>query len=137
MLDVIALLAIAILFGGMASFSFLFAPLVFARLPAETAGPFIRSVFPWYYLFVIVLGGSSAALMALSSPDLARILFAVFLTGILARQVLMPAINRARERHLGGDAAAHRRFQLLHGSSLVLNVVQLIGLGFVVATFAF
>ncbi len=37
MLDILALIATAALFGGMIGFSFLFAPLVFAKLPAKTA----------------------------------------------------------------------------------------------------
>lgn len=136
MLDVLALLFTSLLFGGMTAFSFFFAPLVFTQLPAETAGPFIRSVFPWYYLFVIVVGGVSTVLLALIDLWLAVILAAVFATGLLARQVLMPSINRARDRHLTGDASAGRRFNLLHQSSVVLNGVQLVGITFVVASFA-
>jgi hypothetical protein len=46
-------LALGGLFGGILAFSALFAPLVFTKLPMEHAGPFIRAVFPWYYLYVI------------------------------------------------------------------------------------
>jgi len=48
--DLIAGLALAVAFGGMTFFSAVVAPLVFVKLPAATAGGFIRELFPWYYL---------------------------------------------------------------------------------------
>ncbi|OYV35450.1 MAG: hypothetical protein B7Z81_08710 [Acidocella sp. 20-61-6] len=42
-------------------FGAVMAPLVFIKLPLETAGPFIRAAFPWYYAFII----ASSALAAL------------------------------------------------------------------------
>ena len=39
----------AICFGAMAFFSFLYAPLVFAKLPGHHAAALIRAVFPWYF----------------------------------------------------------------------------------------
>jgi len=38
--------------GGMTFFSTVMAPFVFTKLPLETAGPFIRAVFSWYYLAI-------------------------------------------------------------------------------------
>jgi hypothetical protein len=46
----VATLALALTFGGMTFFSAVMAPLVFDKLPLKVAGPFIRQVFPWYYL---------------------------------------------------------------------------------------
>jgi len=45
---VITGLSLALTFGGMIFFSAVMAPLVFTKLPFETAGAFIRQVFPWY-----------------------------------------------------------------------------------------
>ncbi len=56
--------------------------------------------------------------------------------GVIARQVLMPAINRARDRQIAGEAAARRRFGVLHGASVVLNLVQIVVLAAVLATLA-
>ena len=39
-------LALALTFGGMTFFSGVMAPLVFTKLPFETAGAFSRQVFP-------------------------------------------------------------------------------------------
>ena len=48
----VAALALALTFGGMTFFSAVFTPLVFAKLSMKIAGPFIRQVFPWYYLTI-------------------------------------------------------------------------------------
>ncbi|MGF1503299.1 MAG: DUF4149 domain-containing protein [Paracoccaceae bacterium] len=136
MLDVLALFAAAILFGGMVTFSFLFAPLVFTQLPAETAGRFIRGVFPWYYLFVLGLAGIGAALLAAGDPVAALVMAAVAAGGVVARQGLMPAINRARDRQLAGDPGAGRRFDRLHKGSVVLNLLQIVAAAWVLASLA-
>ena len=43
---------------------------------------------------------------------------------VLARQLLMPRINRARDAEAAGDAGAFRRFQSLHRLSVAINGVQ-------------
>ena len=50
MIEFAALLLISALFGGMAIYSFGFAPMVFKTLPTQDGGRFIRAVFPWYTL---------------------------------------------------------------------------------------
>ena len=125
MLEIAALIATAVLFGGMIAFSFLFAPLVFLKLPGETAGGFIRQVFPWYYLFVLGVAALAAALVAAADPVAGAVMAAVALGGVLARQVLMPAINRFRDRQMAGEAGAGRWFGVLHQGSVVLNFLQM------------
>lgn len=136
MLDVVALFAVATLLGGMATFSFLFAPLVFLKLPGETAGGFIRQVFPWYYVFVTAT--AAVAGVALIATDAWRggAMLAVAALGVIAREVLMPAINAARDRSLTGEASAAKRFDWLHRASVGINFVQLIAAGVVLASFA-
>jgi len=135
MADYLALFATAILFGGMASFSAVFAPLVFIKLPGETAGAFIRQVFPWYYLFVIVVAAFAALGLAFGDLLGAGLMAAAAAGGVFARAVLMPAINRARDRELAGEAAIGRRFQILHQSSVVINFVQMVLAAVVLARF--
>jgi hypothetical protein len=131
MTETLALFAAAALFGGMLAFSFLFAPLVFAKLPEETAGRFIRAVFPWYYLFVLAAAALAALALAGAAPVPAAVMGAIALGGVVARQLLMPAINRARDRELSGERAAGRRFALLHRGSVVLNLAQMTGAAWV------
>jgi len=126
-IEALAVLLAATLFGGMALYSFGFAPFVFSALPAEQAGGLIRRAFPWYYLFVV--GGALAAAVpfwALDRPAAAA-LAATAASGLYARQVLMPAINAAR------DAGASRRFARLHGVSVAINFAQLAAIGWALA----
>jgi hypothetical protein len=127
-LELLAGLALALTFGGMTFFSAVMAPLVFARLPGETAGAFIRQVFPWYYLSMGVT--TLAALLTLlpgvgAGRGWPALLSALALAGfVFARQVLMPLINRARDAAVAGDAAAGERFRRLHGLSVMINGIQ-------------
>ena len=101
-LSTLAFVTSAALLGGMLYFALGFAPLVFTRLPAETAARFIRAVFPVYYAM-----GAGTALLAtlllLPTGRWAALALAAVVAGgfLLARFVLMPAINAARPRDRG------------------------------------
>lgn len=125
MMEFLALLATAALFGGMILYSFGFAPLVFRSFPAEEAGRFIRLAFPWYYLFVIACAALAGALLGVRDLAAALTMTAVALVGVGARQGLMPAIDAARGGRAAGEPAATRRFRRLHGVSVLLNFAQL------------
>lgn len=112
----IALLATALLFGGMVLYAFGFAAFVFSALPAETAGPLIRKAFPWFYLFVLASSALAAVAAAFGDTIAALILAGVAVTTLYARQVLMPAINRAT------DSGNRRRFAWLHGFSVAITL---------------
>lgn len=45
---------------------------------------------------------------------------------VYARQLLMPRINRARDRELAGDDTAGATFRQLHLQSVVINGLQLL-----------
>ncbi|MEM8792058.1 MAG: DUF4149 domain-containing protein [Pseudomonadota bacterium] len=126
MAELFSLYAIAMLLGGMVFFSFVFSPLIFINLPAETAGPFIRRVFPWYFLMVAVLFIVAAGALAPFAPFWAVIAGIMALLGIANRQLLMPWINRLRDAQIAGDAAAGKKFDLLHKASVAINFVQMI-----------
>jgi hypothetical protein len=127
-LELLAALALAVTFGGMTFFSAVMAPLVFTKLPMDTAGRFIREVFPWYYL---AMGASTLVAVLLLLPAIeaglgwAVALSAAALVGFAyARQVLMPGINRARDAQQSGDARAAARFHRLHRVSVLINALQ-------------
>ena len=128
-LHTLALFATATLFGGMILYSFGFAPLVFTKLPVAQAGTLLREAFPFYYLFVI--GVAIVAALAFVALDglSAWLMGIVVVLGVAARQLLMPAINRASDARAAGDASAKGRFARLHGLSVVINFVQLAGIG--------
>jgi len=112
--------ASALLLGGMGFFSGVVAPMVFTKLEAATAGAFIRAVFPWYYLWLVVTAAAaSLALLPVRSFE-GALAAAIALGGVLARQALMPAINHER------DHGKPARFARLHSLSVWLNGAQLL-----------
>ena len=119
-----AKLTCALVLGGMAFFSFVYAPLVFIKLPAEEAGRFIRAIFPVYYWVMAGLAGA-AALSAWGRPD-AAVLGGVAALFILARFVLMPRMDAAREARAAGDEAGRARFARLHRLSVAVNTIQML-----------
>lgn len=88
MIEFLALLATATLFGGMVLYSFGFAPMVFRALPAEEAGRFIRMAFPWYYLFVIVASALGGVFLIPSNQLSAALMAGIAMVGLYARQIL-------------------------------------------------
>lgn len=122
-----ALLATALLFGGMVLYSFGFAAFLFTALPPDVAGPTIRRAFPHFYLFVIGTAALAAALLAPTDPLGAALLALVALSTLPTRQVLMPAINRAT------DTGAKGRFKALHGLSVAITLGHIGLAGYVLA----
>ncbi|MEM7520845.1 MAG: DUF4149 domain-containing protein [Pseudomonadota bacterium] len=115
----LALLLTATLFGGMVFFSFGFAPVLFAQLTAAEVRPLLRGTFPYYYLALIGVSAFAAATAFVQSPTAGALLLLICLTTVYARQMLMGQINAATDR---GDK---RMFGMLHGASVVLQLVQI------------
>jgi hypothetical protein len=128
MIHSLAILSTALLFGGMTLYSFGFAAFLFSALPASTAGQVLRQAFPWFYGFVIVTASLAASLWWFTAPVPAMSLVAVALTALLARQVLMPAINAAT------DAGQRQRFKWLHGLSVVITLGHIAATSWLLAT---
>lgn len=114
-----AMLLSSLLFGGMVLFSFGFALFALKHLPAAVARPLIRQAFPHYYLLVMIIAGLAALAAAPVDGTTAGLLAAIVLSTILARQVLMPAVNAATDR---GDK---KRFGQLHGLSVLIQLAQI------------
>jgi hypothetical protein len=70
-------LTLALAFGGMTFFSAVMAPLVFTKLPFDTAGAFIRQVFPWYYLTIGAVSALAAVLLLIGQAYGVALLAAV------------------------------------------------------------
>ena len=115
----LSLLVTALLFGGMVLYSFGFAAFVFTALPANVAGPLIRRAFPHFYLFVLASSAVAAAVALAFDPVSSAILVAIAVTTILARQVLMPAVNTAT------DEGAKTRFKVLHSLSVLITLAHI------------
>ncbi|MCP4953933.1 MAG: DUF4149 domain-containing protein [Proteobacteria bacterium] len=93
------------------------APLVFSRLKDGSAGPFLRALFPRFFLALTLL----AALIVVNSivmqkPVSATLSAAAVLSGVIA-YLLIPATNRARDQ---GRSSAFKKFHL---ASVLLMLV--------------
>ena len=134
-LALVALFALALLLGGMSFFAAVMAPLIFTRLPAGAAGPFIRQVFPVYYVWVLgCAAAAAAALLPIDGLSASLMAGSAALT-LWLRQVLMPTINRLSDAAQAGDADAKRRFDLMHRLSVAANLGQMLLAGVVLAGF--
>ncbi|MCA3132351.1 MAG: DUF4149 domain-containing protein [Betaproteobacteria bacterium] len=124
MLDLVlsgaALLTTALLFGGMLLFAAGFAAFAFKALPLPDARALIRKAFPPFYLFVMLTAGAAALLSWPRDPLSALGLASIALTTVPARQLLMPAINRAT------DLGLKARFARLHGLSVLITLVHIV-----------
>ena len=122
--------------GGMIFFAFFMAPLIFTKLPTNTAGKFIRDVFPLYYLVFGILFGLICILLMLSKLWLMAIVIAVCTLGfIFSRQVLMPLINNYRDKSLVQESYT-RMFTNLHRASVLINTIQLIAIFYIFVRFS-
>jgi len=115
-----ALLLTAWLFGGMLLFSAGFAAFVFQVLSVSEARLLIRKAFPPFYLFVLGVSFVAALICSAVDQSSALILGLIALTTIVARQILMPAINNATDQ---GDK---RRFARLHILSVLLTLAHIV-----------
>lgn len=121
MLSQAAILLTALLFGGMVLYSFGFASFLFSALPTDAAGPLLRRAFPHFYLFVIGCALCGAALTAAIDMTSTVILGLIAVTALLARQILMPAINGAT------DTGNRARFGVLHTGSVLVTLAHIAG----------
>lgn len=104
--------------GVMLFFSVAVAPTIFKVLPQEWASAYVRKFFPKYYAVL----GLSCLVAGILAPALQVKVIALgcALLFALSLFVLTPAVNRA------SDDKNRRRFGLLHGASVVINLIQLV-----------
>jgi Domain of unknown function (DUF4149) len=104
--------------GIMLFFTVVVAPTVFKVLPVEWSSKYVRNFFPKYYATL----GFITLICIFTEPDstsktlltLCAVLFAFTLFYLTGK------INRAK------DGGHNRQFHLLHGTSVVINLFQLI-----------
>jgi hypothetical protein len=105
--------------GAMLFFGAIVAPTAFRTLGEQGAGPFVRALFPKYYLVFAVTSGSGAvAAFAAGAPVSAFGLLLVAAGFLYGYGLLMPAINKARDSGLTAD------FDRLHRRSVRINLLQ-------------
>ncbi|MEX2641814.1 MAG: DUF4149 domain-containing protein [Acetobacterales bacterium] len=132
-----ALLAIAAMFGGMAFFAAVYTPMIFRTLEKEDAAKLLRATFPVYYL-AMGATGVAAALLALFADrrEEAGIVAIVALFFIFMRKFALPRIEYLRDAKVRGIAGAEKHFRSLHRTSMAVNLLQMLGLGWVLVAMA-
>jgi hypothetical protein len=107
--------------GMMLFFSFVIAPTVFKFLPTTQSGPYIRKLFPIYYIINAAL--SLGSLIAIISLGVFNAIFyantIVLVLFAFCYFYLMPTINKQKIKK-------NRKFKILHGSSVAINLIQII-----------
>lgn len=120
-----AILAFLSIGGGIAVMIFFGAvvtPTAFRTLGQEQAGPFVRALFPVYYLFFLILAALATLFTLMAGAEIGAVLLALVTGGFAyGRFLLLPEINRARE---SGD---RERRKTLHKRSVMINAIQLGG----------
>ena len=107
--------------GIMLFFSFVIAPTVHKFLTKTESGPYIRKIFPIYY----ILNGFFAlgSILAIAYLGVFNAIFyanlAILVFFIFSYFYLMPAINKQKTKD-------NRKFKILHGGSMTINFIQII-----------
>jgi len=115
---------LAISLGMMIFFSFVLAPMIFKILDAENAGKFVRKIFPYYYFVnLIFLSIAVILFIIISSLGLSfYITLSLAISFVFAQFILMPMINKLKDNN------EEKKFKYAHGTSVLINFIQMIGL---------
>lgn len=125
-LYIIGDLALALCVGGMVFFAIVVAPMVFIHLDEINAGKFIRAIFPWYYLFVIITASIASGVYAYQLNYASIGLGVTAIGALYSRQILMGKINIARDAMIIGDEGSNHIFDKLHKRSVRINALGLL-----------
>ena len=115
---------LAICLGMMIFFSFVLAPMIFKILDAENAGKFVRKIFPYYYFVNLVFLLIAIILFVIISSISINfyITLALAISFVFAQFILMPLINKLKDNN------EEKKFKYAHGTSVLINFIQMITL---------
>ena len=96
------------------------APTIFRSLGPDQAGPFLRKVFPKFFVVLVVIG-ISGAISAVASDAIYQLgICLVTLTLGLLAYLLIPMTNKSR------DEGNEKLFKKLHNASVSMTVLILV-----------
>ncbi len=133
LLRYIELLSLTLWVGGIAFFSFIASPSIFAVLGTEGGGKVVRDIFPKYYWLGYGAGGVGTGvavlLTLLAAPGqrlIALLLALMTVIFLYMGRILRPQIFKLRTQvesleGPGTDPTLRERFQRLHRRSVMLN----------------
>jgi hypothetical protein len=117
-------LATALVFGGMAVFSFLVAPAAFRALGLADAAKLMGALFPVYYRVMAIASAVAAVAFAVAGRPEEWALAGVALGFVGLLYLLRAALDAARALREAGKPEGERRFARLHRLSVGINLLQ-------------
>lgn len=124
-INLIILIAGMIL-GFMIFFPMVVAPSVFKNFNEKQSSVFLRSFFPKYYLFGIIVTLIGIIISALEKDFVIILGFSlIFLGFAFSRQYLTPLINKAKDEIIKSDDLSKVKFERLHRFSVIINILQI------------
>ena len=124
-INLIILIAGMIL-GFMIFFPIVVAPSVFKNFNEKQSSVFLRSFFPKYYLFGIIITLIGIFISAWEKDFVIILGFSlIFLSFVFSRQYLTPLINKAKDEIIKSDNLSKVKFERLHRFSVIINILQI------------
>ena len=119
-----AIIGLALQFGGMAFFAFIFSPMIFKFMAPDDASKFLRRLFPAYYRLSAAISIFPALMLIPVHSHHIEVgtLLAVAAIFLFAARVLVPMSNAAR------DSDNSKKFKIVHRFSVTIYMVQMIAI---------
>ena len=120
------ILITGMILGFMIFFPIVVAPSVFKNFNEKQSSLFLRSFFPKYYLFGIIITLIGIFISALEKDFI--IIFSlsiIFLGFVFSRQYLTPLINKAKDEIVKSNNLSKIKFERLHRFSVIINILQI------------
>jgi len=120
------ILIAGMILGFMIFFPMVVAPSVFKNFNEKQSSVFLRSFFPKYYLFGIIVTLIGIIISALEKDFVIILGFSsIFLGFAFSRQYLTPLINKAKDEIIKSDDLSKVKFERLHRFSVIINILQI------------
>ena len=120
------ILITGMILGFMIFFPIVVAPSVFKNFNEKQSSLFLRSFFPKYYLFGMIITLIGILISALEKDFIIICsLSIIFLGFVFSRQYLTPLINKAKDEIIKSNDLSKVKFERLHRFSVIINILQI------------
>ena len=120
------ILITGMILGFMIFFPVVVAPSVFKNFNEKQSSLFLRSFFPKYYLFGMIITLIGIFISALEKDFIIICsLSIIFLGFVFSRQYLTPLINKAKDEIIKSNDLSKVKFERLHRFSVIINILQI------------
>ena len=120
------ILITGMILGFMIFFPIVVAPSVFKNFNEKQSSLFLRSFFPKYYLFGMIITLIGIFISALEKDFIIICsLSIIFLGFVFSRQYLTPLINKAKDEIIKSNNLSKVKFERLHRFSVIINILQI------------